>query len=100
MGKGLELICNDCGNHHGVFLGYGMMFPSVYEQTVQDILAGCYGKEWQELAAQTEHFAIDARNHLFRCEHCGFGECVPSASIYAPNEVKKAAREPAIIYWD
>lgn len=89
MGKGYGLICSECGNSYEVFLGCGMGFPVEYKKLVQDIEAGRYGKEWQELAAQTEHFAIDAENHLFRCENCGFWKCSPSLSIYAPRNVKK-----------
>ena len=89
MGVGYELECKSCGKSHAVLLGSGMRFPVVYEKLVTDIEAGRYGKECQELAAQTPFFAIDAESYLFCCENCGFWECAPSLSIYAPKDIEK-----------
>ena len=96
MGIGYEFVCSDCGAHHGVSLGYGFMFPRVYEELVKGIEAGRYGKDWQELAAQTDGFAIDAGVHLFRCEKCGNWEVDYGLSIYAPKD-GEAVRESSFV---
>lgn len=89
MGKGYRLTCSNCGGEYEVLLGVGFGFPSVYEELVEDIEAGRYGEEWREIAAETEHFAIDAENRLYWCGKCGHWECVPGLSIYAPKDVGK-----------
>ena len=89
MGYGYDMACSKCGRHHAVTLGCGFSLPTVYSELVSDIETGAFGKEWQELAAQTECFAIDVETHLFRCETCGFWECAPSLSIYTPKDVEK-----------
>ena len=89
MGYGYDMACSKCGRHHAVMLGCGFSLPTVYSELVSDIETGAFGKEWQELAAQTECFAIDVETHLFRCETCGFWECAPSLSIYTPKDVEK-----------
>lgn len=94
MGTGYELICSDCGKKYEIHFGCGFMFPNDYSELIKGIEAGRFGQEWQEIAAQTEHYAIDAESHLFRCEKCGYWECEPSLSIYAPkNEDLVSERE-------
>ena len=89
MGTGYELTCNNCGNCYQVTLGVGFAFPRIYENLIEAIEAGRFGEEWRELAAQTDQFGIDAEDHLYRCDECGYWECAPSLSIYAPKDIEK-----------
>ena len=89
MGSGYQLTCVCCGKSHAVFTGFGMAFPRVYAELVEDIQAGRFGREWQQLVEETELFAIDAEKHLYRCESCGHWECALGLSIYEPKDPEK-----------
>ena len=60
MGMGVEISCK-C-NKKEYMLGIGMMFPSVYKDTVQNAKDGKFGKIIQTLMQQNEYAVMDVGN--------------------------------------
>ena len=75
----------------------------MYQQVVEDVLAGEYGREWKEAAQGIEHFAVDAELKLFRCDECGWWDVDYDMSLYAPKDVralmKKRYGEKTVARW-
>jgi len=92
MGSGVVLSCA-CGTVYEVSLGIGMMFPSVYRETLEAAEKGQYGIEWQQLVSKTKYIAIDAERYLFYCEKCGFWEVQYGLSLYKPKSVERLVKK-------
>ena len=49
MGDGYDFVCKKCKKKYSVMHGFGMMYPTIYQETIEDAKNGKYGSEWQEL---------------------------------------------------
>ena len=87
MGYGLNVSCK-CQNKE-LMLGVGLGFPMVYEETMDDIKSGKYGKEMKDLVNSTELVAVDATSEIYFCEKCGDVECLQPLDLYAPKDAEK-----------
>lgn len=92
MGSGVVLKCN-CGAVYEISLGIGMMFPTVYQETLEAVEKGQYGIEWQQLVSNTKYIAIDAERYLYYCEECGRWEVQYGLSLYKPKSVEMLANK-------
>ena len=63
-----------------------MLFPHIYQETLERIKSGEYGEKWKELISSEPYLVIDAEQHLYRCGKCGCWEVEPGLTVYAPNE--------------
>ena len=86
MGQGYSYTCKKCKHKYGVNPGVGMMYPTVYRDTLNDISKGVYGSELQELFNSTPYAAIDAGNTVYICSGCGSWELAKDLTLYAPND--------------
>lgn len=86
MGDGISFHCNKCGHRADATFGIGFRFPSVYQETVEEIKAGKYGQEWKELFEKTPGAAINAEMEFYACPYCGGFANEPNLTMYAPNE--------------
>lgn len=88
MGAGYGYFCEKCGKDFPVFLGFGFMYPMVYEELLSDIKSGKYGEEMKTAALSNSDVAVDAERHLYVCS-CGHWENAYGLSLFVP---KKGAR--------
>ncbi len=86
MGVGIEIGCK-C-NKKEYMLGVGMMFPSVYKDTVQNAKDGKFGKTIQTLMQQNEYAVMDVGNTLYYCDKCGHIESNDPLDIYIAKDVE------------
>ena len=96
MGYGVNIHCK-CRDQE-LWLGVGMAFPMVYQETMEDIRSGKYGKEMAKLANETELVTVDAELTPYLCESCGLVEANPCLDLYKPNDIE-AARKAVIGNW-
>ncbi len=92
MGFGYDYRCKKCGHRYSVFLGIGMLYPKVYEDTVKEIREGRYGDEWKTLFEQTPYAAINPAKVLYVCT-CGRWETGVDLTLYAPNDPDAVAEK-------
>ena len=103
MGSGFELKCSKCKKEYGIYLGFGMLYPNLYEETVKDIKDGKFGKEWKQFYEDTENVAVDVENHVFICPNCGFWKQEKGMSLYVPDNeyaLKDVKKGLPIFYGD
>ena len=89
MGMGFNFICEKCGREYGYGVGIGFMFPRAYEELIKKVKKGKYGKEWKDIANNTENVAIDAEEYLYVCPKCGSWKAEEGLSLYIPKETKE-----------
>ena len=93
MGEGHFIKCKNCGTKYGVITGIGMMFPSVYGETVEKIRNGDYGEELNELLLTRPYLAVDCELDLYVCD-CGHWETEENLDVYEPiDEEMRKERE-------
>lgn len=85
MGSGYQFMSSKCNEIYGIYLGIGMLYPNVYEETVKDIKNGTFGKEWKQFYEDTENVAVDVENRIYICPDCGSWKQEKGLSLYAPN---------------
>lgn len=85
MGAGYEYFCEKCEKGFPVFLGFGFMYPTVYEELLSDIKSGKYGEEMKTAALSNSDVAVDAERHLYICS-CGYWENAYGLSLFIPKE--------------
>ncbi|MGN0473977.1 MAG: hypothetical protein ACI4IJ_02705 [Acutalibacteraceae bacterium] len=84
MGKGYSFYCDNCKESQHFFVGFGMMFPAVYERTVKNIKRGRYGKEWQSFFETYPNGMINAYKDIYYCSECHLGKSDFNLSFYKP----------------
>ena len=90
MGSGKVFKCNACGEEFSAKTGIGMLFPSIYEETVQDIRSGEYGEDWKKFFEEHPDGVVNCERELLICEECGVPKCEKNLSLYLP---KKGAKD-------
>lgn len=88
MGQGYEYNCPNCDYKETFYTGIGFMYPSVCEESKQDILNGKWGKDAQTLINNNPDAHIETELAIYKCGKCGNleeGECV---SIIVPGQRK------------
>ena len=85
MGANVIYKCSKCGKKYWAQEGFGMLFPLVYEETLQKAKDGELGHQMQELALNTKNVAIDAELKVYYCGKCNHWESDTCYSLYAPN---------------
>ena len=85
MGIGYCFKCKKCQNEYKVFLGVGMMYSTVYNDFVKEIIRGDYGSKRQELMKSHPFAAVNARSEFYLCGNCGYWEVGKDASLYLPK---------------
>lgn len=89
MSDGYTIRCRKCGYEFTAFLGIGMLFPVVYEETVSKIRKGKYGKEYKQFFEEHPNAAVNCENEAAVCTGCGRFECVKNLSLYLPKDENK-----------
>jgi len=85
MGEGYSYTCKICNHKYWVTTGVGMMYPMVYQDTLNAIAKGKYGSKLKELFNSTPYAAIDAANTVYICGECCSWELARNLTLYAPN---------------
>ena len=78
MGDGYDFVCKKCKKEYSVMHGIGMMYPTIYQETIEDAKNGKYGSEWQELISSSKymlneryifvvHVGNGKLNWIYRC---------------------------------
>lgn len=61
-----------------------------YQESINDVLKGKYGDEWEASAKDEEHYEIDARKCLYWCPKCHCFENQQDLTVY---EIDKSSSE-------
>lgn len=89
MGSGKVFKCKACGEEFSATTGVGMMFPTVYEKTVQNIRSGEYGEDWKKFFGEHPDGVVNCEKELLICEECGVPRIEMNLSLYLPKEGAK-----------
>ncbi len=89
MGSGKVFKCKACGEEFSAMTGVGMIFPSIYEETVKDIRSGEYGEDWKKFFEEHPDGVVNCEKELLICEECGVPKCEMNLSLYLPKEGAK-----------
>ena len=87
MGIGIEFTCNKCGHDYCATAGIGFRFPSVYQETVEEVKNGKHGEDWKKLFESTPGAAINAEKEFYVCPGCGTFDTEPNLAVYAPKDM-------------
>ena len=79
-------ICPKCGYGFRRKTGIGMMFPQVYQETVEKAKEGKFGKEIQDFFRDHPDGAIDAESVTLCCEACGCLGTDKDLTMYIPKK--------------
>ena len=69
-----------------------MFYPSTYQEILDDVKNGKYGKEMKKLVDETELATVDASFRTYRCKKCGRIESSPRLDLYKPNNIESAKK--------
>ena len=86
MGFGKAFKCKACGERFNAMTGIGMLFPTVYKDTVKDIRSGKYGEDWKTFFEEHPDGVVNCENELLICEECGVPKNEMNLSLYLPKE--------------
>ncbi len=89
MGEGFGVKCNKCGYKFDAVLGFGMLFPVVYEENVKKMKAGELGPVGKKFFEDYPMGAIDSEQVVAKCSSCGNYEIVDDLSMYIPHKGKE-----------
>lgn len=85
MGQGYKMVCPKCGYEFNASFGVGMMFPAVYDETIQEGKRGELGEELQKFLLEHPDGAINASYVVSMCKKCGWLENIMDLSMYLPK---------------
>ena len=86
MGSGFKIRCKKCSYDFTAFLGIGMLFPSVYQNTVSEIKEGKYGEEYKKFFEENPNAAVNCERVFAVCGKCGKFDTVMDLSLYVPKK--------------
>ena len=95
MGTGIEYKCPKCSFQKSFHLGSGFGYPSVYQEVIDKIRKGAYGKEWKMFFEEHPGAVVNAEIELYRCPACNHLEEDYNLSLYEHKE----GRPPEYGYW-
>ena len=84
MGGGTCFSCNQCGHKDTVCFGIGFLFPQLYQDVVEKIRKGKYGREWKQVFESEPGAAVDVEMQLYVCPECGTYKQDLNLSLYKP----------------
>lgn len=86
MGNSYGFRCKKCGDYKWISEGIGFLFPTLYEQTIEEIKDGKWGEKYHEFFEVFPNAATDVENGVYLCEHCGniFNEI--NQGLYLPKD--------------
>lgn len=96
MGQGYMLECEN-GHRLDYHLGIGMLYPVVYEETINDINAGKYGEDLKDYFQQHPGAAINASRSLYVCTKCHHPHEALNLDLYCRKGDAKS--EECWCYW-
>ena len=86
MGNGYLIRCVNCNYEYRALLGYGMLFPTVYQETVEGIKEGKFGEEYQKFFEEHPDAAVNCEAYMAICQDCGAFDTVKSMSLFLPKK--------------
>ena len=86
MGNGKAFKCKACGERFNAMTGIGMLFPTVYKDTVKNIRSGKYGEDWKKFFEEHPNGVVNCEKELLICEECGVPKNEMNLSLYLPKE--------------
>ena len=90
MGNGFSSTCENCGYELSAFLGYGMMYPIVYEEMLRKLAKGRFGHDATEFYFTHKNVGVDFETKLYHCEKCNRYTAQPCLDMYL---LKKSPRK-------
>ena len=85
MGKMCTYQCEKCGYEIDIFEGIGFSFFELYEETINKIKVGSYGKEIQEQFNSDENTAVSCDKDVYFCSGCKEYANELTLSLYKPK---------------
>lgn len=85
MGVGSEFVCKNCGKEFVALGRCGVNYSQYYQQVVEEIKAGKYGKQWQETLNSRPTVVANVEEYIYICSSCNHWEVSPCLSLYAPR---------------
>ena len=86
MGNGFLIRCKKCSYEYRALLGIGMLFPTVYQETVSGIKEGKFGEEYQKFFEEHPDAAVNCEAYMAVCQDCGAFDTVKSLSLFLPKK--------------
>ena len=96
MGQGNEYRCEECGYSMTAAYGAGMMYPTVYRETIEKGRAGKLGEKLKTFLAEHPEGAVNCGNSMIRCTKCGSIESEQNLSMYLPKDGDPVPEEKGI----
>ena len=85
MGNGYTIRCKKCSYEYQALLGFGMLFPTLYENTVKGIKEGKLGEEYRKFFEEHEDAAVNCEAYVAVCTECGKFDTVKNYGVYLPK---------------
>ena len=92
VGRMYSFYCQKCKIRIEAKFGIGMMFPTVYRNTVLKAKNGEIGEEIQKFFTENPNGAIDVSYVFGVCSECGQYEKILDLTMYVPIYDKKIYR--------
>ena len=86
MGNGYTIKCRKCSYEYQAMLGFGMLFPTVYENTVKAIREGKLGEDYRKFFEEHKDAAVNCEACAAVCTGCGKFATVPDYGLYLPKK--------------
>lgn len=88
MGSGLIYHCEKCGDSYSIMLDSGMGYPIVYDEIMEQLFEGKFGKNLQKIVTETKNVVVDAKEYLFVCEKCDYFDVHHGLDLYQVKNEK------------
>jgi len=86
MGNGYTIRCRKCSYEYQAMLGFGMLFPTVYENSVKAIREGKLGEDYRKFFEEHKDAAVNCEACAAVCTGCGKFATVPDYGLYLPKK--------------
>ena len=93
MGMGYRWECSKCNYSFDGSVGFGFLYPKVYEGTLEKAKAGELGEELKELLSVYPNAVINPEIVILQCSVCGEYDSGPILTSYVPKEGVEVPRE-------
>lgn len=85
MGQGFGVKCKKCGYGFDACLGFGMLFPDVYQENVKKMKSGELGEEAKKFFDEHPNGVINSEQVVAKCRNCGNYDVVDDLTMYVPK---------------
>ena len=97
MGINYDCKCSQCGFEGYFSVGVGMLFPRVYQKTMEQARAGMMGEILQNFLTRFPDGVLNAETVAKVCLNCGTIDSVQDLSMYIPKkDIEKPNPDDAI----